>query len=74
MIIFIVFRYQETGSIRPGVLGSGRSKQNVQEVGRKIIEYKVENPEIFSNEIQNLLIKVTGLLVFVRVYSKITSR
>ena len=52
------FRYQETGSIRPGVIGGSKPRVATPEVENKIEEYKKENPGIFSWEIREKLIQV----------------
>jgi paired box protein 3/7 len=54
----ILNRYQETGSIRPGVIGGSKPRVATPEVEKKIEEYKKENPGIFSWEIREQLIKV----------------
>ncbi|RXG56261.1 Protein gooseberry-neuro [Armadillidium vulgare] len=53
----ILNRYQETGSIRPGVIGGSKPKLNATEIEKKIEEYKKENPEIFSAEVRERLLK-----------------
>ena len=58
----ILNRYQETGSIRPGVIGGSKPRVATPEVEKKIEEYKRENPGIFSWEIRDRLIKVTQVL------------
>lgn len=57
----ILNRYQETGSIRPGVIGGSKPRVATPEVEKKIEEYKKENPGIFSWEIREQLIKVRNL-------------
>lgn len=54
----ILNRYQETGSIRPGVIGGSKPRVATPEVEKKIDEYKQDNPGIFSWEIRDRLIKV----------------
>jgi paired box protein 3/7 len=54
----ILNRYQETGSIRPGVIGGSKPRVATPEVEAKIEEYKKDNPGIFSWEIREKLIKV----------------
>lgn len=54
----ILNRYQETGSIRPGVIGGSKPRIATEEVGNKVEEYKKDNPTIFSWEIKDRLIKV----------------
>lgn len=53
----ILQRYQETGSIRPGVIGGSKPRVATPEVEKKIENYKKENPGIFSWEIRDRLIK-----------------
>jgi len=53
----ILNRYQETGSIRPGVVGGSKPKVSTPEIESKIEEYKTKNPGIFSWEIRDNLIK-----------------
>jgi len=53
----ILNRYQETGSIRPGVIGGSKPRVATPEVEAKIEDYKKENPGIFSWEIRDRLIK-----------------
>ncbi|XP_021924778.1 protein gooseberry-neuro-like, partial [Zootermopsis nevadensis] len=53
----ILNRYQETGSIRPGVIGGSKPRVATPEVEHRIEEYKKENPGIFSWEIRDRLIK-----------------
>jgi len=53
----ILNRYQETGSIRPGVIGGSKPRVATPEVENKIDEYKRENPGIFSWEIRERLVK-----------------
>jgi len=54
----ILNRYQETGSIRPGVIGGSKPRVATPEVETKIEEYKRDNPAIFSWEIRDRLVKV----------------
>nr|CDF52140.1 transcription factor [Euperipatoides kanangrensis] len=53
----ILCRYQETGSIRPGVIGGSKPRVATPEVEKRIEEFKDENPGIFSWEIRDRLIK-----------------
>ncbi|XP_076315894.1 paired box protein Pax-7-like [Tachypleus tridentatus] len=53
----ILNRYQETGSIRPGVIGGSKPRVATPDVEKKIEDYKKENPGIFSWEIRDRLIK-----------------
>ncbi|XP_034834812.1 protein gooseberry-like isoform X1 [Maniola hyperantus] len=53
----ILNRYQETGSIRPGVIGGSKPRVATPEVESRIEELKRQNPGIFSWEIREKLIK-----------------
>eukprot|EP00095_Tigriopus_kingsejongensis_P008155 maker-scaffold735_size104922-snap-gene-0.23 protein:Tk08155 transcript:maker-scaffold735_size104922-snap-gene-0.23-mRNA-1 annotation:"protein gooseberry-like isoform x2" len=53
----ILNRYQETGSIRPGVIGGSKPRVATPDVERRIDDYKKDNPGIFSWEIRDRLIK-----------------
>ncbi|XP_034949315.1 protein gooseberry-neuro [Chelonus insularis] len=53
----ILNRYQETGSIRPGVIGGSKPRVATPEVEGRIEELKREHPGIFSWEIRDKLIK-----------------
>lgn len=53
----ILNRYQETGSIRPGVIGGSKPRIATPDVERRIEEYKGENPGIFSWEIRDRLVE-----------------
>lgn len=55
----ILNRYQETGSIRPGVIGGSKPKVATPEIETRIEDLKKMNPGIFSNEIRERLIKVS---------------
>ncbi|CAG0900828.1 unnamed protein product [Darwinula stevensoni] len=57
----ILNRYQETGSIRPGVIGGSKPRVATPEVEKRIEDYKKDNPGIFSWEIRDKLIKVCPL-------------
>ncbi|KAK3857247.1 hypothetical protein Pcinc_036489 [Petrolisthes cinctipes] len=54
----ILNRYQETGSIRPGVIGGSKPKVTTPDIEKRIDDYKKENPGVFSWEIRDRLIKV----------------
>ena len=50
----ILNRYQETGSIRAGVLGGTRPKPSLQpDIQRRIQAYRMENAGIFSWEVRD---------------------
>lgn len=53
----ILNRYQETGSIRPGVIGGSKPRVATPEIETRIEELKKENPGMFSWEIREQLIK-----------------
>lgn len=53
----ILQRYQETGSIRPGVIGGSKPRVATPEVEKRIEQYKKDNPGIFSWEIRDRLLK-----------------
>ncbi|XP_065169624.1 segmentation protein paired-like [Atheta coriaria] len=53
----ILNRYQETGSIRPGVIGGSKPRIATPEVESRIESYKRDNPTIFSYEIRDRLVK-----------------
>lgn len=53
----ILNRYQETGSIRPGVIGGSKPRVATPEIESKIESYKQNNPSIFSWEVRDRLIK-----------------
>lgn len=48
---------QETGSIRPGVIGGSKPRIATPEIENRIEDYKKANPGIFSWEIRDRLIK-----------------
>ncbi|GIY32944.1 protein gooseberry-neuro [Caerostris darwini] len=52
----ILNRYQETGSIRPGVIGGSKPRVATAAVEEKIKEIVKENPTLFSWEIRERLI------------------
>jgi hypothetical protein len=67
----ILNRYQETGSIRPGVIGGSKPRVATPEVELRIEQMKKENPTIFSWEIRERLIKVRKASVLVRIFLSI---
>ena len=50
------YRYYETGSIRPGIIGGSKPKVATSNVVHKITEYKRENPTMFAWEIRDRLL------------------
>lgn len=54
----ILNRYQETGSIRPGVIGGSKPKVATPEIEARIEDIKKSNPGIIGTEIREKLIKV----------------
>ncbi|XP_018915875.1 protein gooseberry isoform X2 [Bemisia tabaci] len=52
----ILNRYQETGSIRPGVIGGSKPRVATPDVEKRIEEYKKQNPGLYSWEIREKLI------------------
>ncbi|KAL0277280.1 UNVERIFIED_CONTAM: hypothetical protein PYX00_004624 [Menopon gallinae] len=56
----ILNRYQETGSIRPGVIGGSKPRVATPEVEKRIEDYKRENPGIFSWEIRDRYVEIPG--------------
>lgn len=57
----ILNRYQETGSIRPGVIGGSKPRVAAPEIESRIEQIKREQPGIFSWEIREKLIKVRAV-------------
>ena len=55
--LFMWYRYFETGSIKPGVIGGSKPKVATPKVVTKIEEYKQENPSIFAWEIRDRLLQ-----------------
>ena len=53
----ILNRYQETGSIRPGVIGGSKPRVATPTVEMKIEEYKKNQPTMYSWEIRDRLVK-----------------
>lgn len=51
------FGSQETGSIRPGVIGGSKPRVATPDIEKRIEDYRKENPGIFSWEIRDRLIK-----------------
>ena len=53
---FLFFRYYETGSIKPGVIGGSKPKVATPRVVDAITRYKTENPTMFAWEIRDRLL------------------
>ena len=53
----ILNRYQETGSIKPGVVGGSKPKVDSEQIEAKVKEYQAKNPGIFSWEIKDKLVE-----------------
>lgn len=67
----ILNRYQETGSIRPGVIGGSKPRVATPEIEARIEEMKRDNPGIFSWEIREKLVKVRNWWFFLKSYLNI---
>ena len=52
----ILFRYHETGSIRPGIIGGSKPKVATPKVVDAISNYKHQAPTMFAWEIRERLI------------------
>lgn len=66
----ILNRYQETGSIRPGVIGGSKPRVATPEIEARIEEMKRDNPGIFSWEIREKLVKVRNWWIFLEILYK----
>ena len=53
----MLYRYYETGSIKPGIIGGSKPKVATPKVVNKIEDYKNENPSIFAWEIRDRLLQ-----------------
>ena len=53
----ILNRYQETGSIKPGVIGGSKPRAGTPDVEKRIQDYQERNPGIFSWEIKERLVE-----------------
>lgn len=53
----ILNRYQETGSIRPGVIGGSKPRVITPELEQQVNEYKRLNPGIFAYEVRERLLR-----------------
>jgi paired box protein 3/7 len=58
----ILNRYQETGSIRPGMIGGSKPRIATPDIENTIEKYRQENPNVFSWDIRDKLIKVSVIL------------
>ncbi|ESO98527.1 hypothetical protein LOTGIDRAFT_142778, partial [Lottia gigantea] len=52
----ILQRYQETGTIQPGIIGGSKPRSTTGDVERRVQELKQQNPNAFSWEIRDQLI------------------
>lgn len=52
----LLFRYNETGSIRPGVIGGSKPKVAIPRVVQTILHLKYTNPTMFAWEIRDRLL------------------
>lgn len=52
-----LYRYYETGSIKPGIIGGSKPKVATSKVVTRIEDYKRENPSIFAWEIRDRLLQ-----------------
>ena len=55
--VSLLFRFYETGSIKPGIIGGSKPKVATSKVVVRIEEYKRENPSIFAWEIRDRLLQ-----------------
>lgn len=53
----INFRFNSTGSIKPGLIGGSKPKVATSDVIESITMYKIRNPNMFAWEIREMLIK-----------------
>lgn len=54
--VFFVYRYYETGSIKPRAIGGSKPRVATTPVVSKIADYKRECPSIFAWEIRDRLL------------------
>ena len=54
--LFRFYRFYETGSIRPGVIGGSKPKVATPKVVDAILQYKNDNPTMFAWEIRDMLL------------------
>ena len=55
MVYAIYFRFYETGSIKPGIIGGSKPKVATPNVVEAICKYKRDNPTMFAWEIREKL-------------------
>jgi hypothetical protein len=55
-LLFFFYRYHETGSIRPGIIGGSKPKVATTKVVDAINNYKSQAPTMFAWEIRERLI------------------
>lgn len=56
-VSFVIFRYYETGSIKPRAIGGSKPRVATTPVVNKIADYKRECPSIFAWEIRDRLLQ-----------------
>ena len=56
-LISVYFRYQETGSIKPGSTGGSKPRVATPDIEKKILDMQTDAPGIFSWEIREKLLK-----------------
>lgn len=54
----ILNRYQETGSVRPGVIGGSKPRNTTPDIEAKIQEIRKQDPSIMSWQIKEKLIQI----------------
>lgn len=54
----ILNRYQETGSVRPGVIGGSKPRNTTPEIEAKILEIRKQEPNIETWQIKDKLIQL----------------
>jgi paired box protein 2 len=57
LLYCLYFRYYETGSIKPGVIGGSKPKVATPGVVEAICQYKQETPTMFAWEIRDKLLE-----------------
>ena len=53
----ILNRYQETGSIKPGMIGGSKPRVGTPDIEKKVSEYAEKNPGMFSWEVKERLVE-----------------